>query len=782
VAAENIDSTLNGTGLFNTKIPGLSDAADIQAALRLYHYGSYTYDGANTNVANLNIPSMAKHLQNFADADAAEITNRNAAIAAHNADTTDVHGIANTALLATQSFVTTAVTNAINGATGAYSQLAGNGLDWDGVDSQFDVEPSILNLGTVITKSSAFTLELEDVSKTILLNTSSPMALTVPANSVVSIPVGYQYNLIEIGTGRTTFSPSAGVAINSKNGQMYIDSRYGKATLLKIDTDSWIAYGDIYEGVAATTTAATTTTVATTTTAAPPFFPPFFPPSFTTPTTLTTQGTTLTTQGTTLTTQGTTLTTQGTTITTGTTPAPASGYFASFCSNGIAMSDGGSQYTSVGALEAWINANYENVTSVTYLQGSTPALPNCQTTSTTTAAPGTTYYGCCSNGLGVSGTYASSGAAVTGLQAQCAADEPGNNLSGGVFTTQQSCNSGTTSTTTTAAPSLTTYYACCSNGDGVSGSYASSGAAVTGLNAQCNSNEPGIGNTTVGGVFTTPQSCNSATTSTTTVGTTTTAAPTSSTTPAPTTTTTTTAAPAVSRYRASFCGDGSPQQWMSSVSCADAFTQASGNFSVITNWNCQFGTTFPPAPNCTATTTTAAPTTTTAAPTTTTAAPTTTTAATTTTPAPTTTTTTVSPCAPSNVYLFNQGQCTSCGYYWSPTFGECSTTPWSTTAAPPFFPPFFPTFTTAPATTTTAAPPFFPPSFTTAPATTTTSAPATTTTSAPATTTTSAPSSGRSCTSANISMGVCTGGGCDNSGCATGGACSNAQNFAGSGC
>ena len=105
MAAENIDNTVGGTGLFNAKIPGLSDAADIQAALRLYHYGSYAYDGTNTNTANLLTPSIAKHLQNLVDADAAEVTNRNAAITTHNAATTNVHGIANTADLATKAYV-----------------------------------------------------------------------------------------------------------------------------------------------------------------------------------------------------------------------------------------------------------------------------------------------------------------------------------------------------------------------------------------------------------------------------------------------------------------------------------------------------------------------------------------------------------------------------------------------------------------------------------------------------------------------------------------------------
>lgn len=55
---ENIDGTPGGTGLFNTKIPALSDAADIQAALRLYHYGKYDFDPANPES-----DSVAGHLE-----------------------------------------------------------------------------------------------------------------------------------------------------------------------------------------------------------------------------------------------------------------------------------------------------------------------------------------------------------------------------------------------------------------------------------------------------------------------------------------------------------------------------------------------------------------------------------------------------------------------------------------------------------------------------------------------------------------------------------------------
>ena len=48
--------------IYNTKIPSLADSADIQEALRLYHYGSLTYNPNNVNPELLPNPSMARHL------------------------------------------------------------------------------------------------------------------------------------------------------------------------------------------------------------------------------------------------------------------------------------------------------------------------------------------------------------------------------------------------------------------------------------------------------------------------------------------------------------------------------------------------------------------------------------------------------------------------------------------------------------------------------------------------------------------------------------------------
>lgn len=59
-------SELIGT-LYPTQIPGYADNADIQAAFKLYHYGSTEYNTTNSNTANLVNPSIAYTLNDLQD-------------------------------------------------------------------------------------------------------------------------------------------------------------------------------------------------------------------------------------------------------------------------------------------------------------------------------------------------------------------------------------------------------------------------------------------------------------------------------------------------------------------------------------------------------------------------------------------------------------------------------------------------------------------------------------------------------------------------------------------
>ena len=60
--SENINPISGGP--YQTQIPGYEESADIQAALRLYHYG--TTDTVTT-IADAATNSIAKHLQNLRD-------------------------------------------------------------------------------------------------------------------------------------------------------------------------------------------------------------------------------------------------------------------------------------------------------------------------------------------------------------------------------------------------------------------------------------------------------------------------------------------------------------------------------------------------------------------------------------------------------------------------------------------------------------------------------------------------------------------------------------------
>jgi hypothetical protein len=73
MAVENIGN------LVPTKIPALIDDANIQDALKAYHYGSYDFDTAENNPANLLNPSIAYTINEIQDQiDTLEILEENA--------------------------------------------------------------------------------------------------------------------------------------------------------------------------------------------------------------------------------------------------------------------------------------------------------------------------------------------------------------------------------------------------------------------------------------------------------------------------------------------------------------------------------------------------------------------------------------------------------------------------------------------------------------------------------------------------------------------------------
>jgi hypothetical protein len=93
------------------------------------------------------------------------------------------------------------------------------------------------------TKLTNYTLQLSDAGKTVVMDSSSDTTVTIPTNSSVPFLIGQRLDIIRYGTGNVTIGGS--VVINSKNSNKKIATRYSGATLIKIETDTWLLIGDL---------------------------------------------------------------------------------------------------------------------------------------------------------------------------------------------------------------------------------------------------------------------------------------------------------------------------------------------------------------------------------------------------------------------------------------------------------------------------------------------------------------------------------------------------------
>lgn len=100
--------------LVPTKIPGYADAADIQAALRVYHYGTYDFDINETNTTNLVSPSMAytindiqNQIDNIDTIGTAVLTSKGALISASSASTPSILAVGSNGKVLTANSGTT---------------------------------------------------------------------------------------------------------------------------------------------------------------------------------------------------------------------------------------------------------------------------------------------------------------------------------------------------------------------------------------------------------------------------------------------------------------------------------------------------------------------------------------------------------------------------------------------------------------------------------------------------------------------------------------------------
>jgi len=297
---ENIGS---GSAPFNSVIPSLSDNADIQSALRFYHYGADTNDPGSLS-GDGSEDFIAGHLQTLQNTKLGQTPT--SLIATDNLNdytTTGFYVQANTPSGANYPAAHAGVLTVISDGTNVFQEYQVVGVAESGSASStnktwwrfyyggswkvwrtFVTSAEFTTLGdaryytqtvansTFLSQASAtanyltiaaadqrqyvsenlqtgdYTLALSDVSGVVAVNSSSVSTVTIPLNSATEFPIGTILNIYAVGTGEVRVEPDTGVTLRpfgSSTIKLY--AQYTEISLRKRGTNEWVASGNFLE-------------------------------------------------------------------------------------------------------------------------------------------------------------------------------------------------------------------------------------------------------------------------------------------------------------------------------------------------------------------------------------------------------------------------------------------------------------------------------------------------------------------------------------------------------
>lgn len=287
----------------STNVHGVAD----MSALSTMNYVNTEISAHNTDTTSVHgiaDTSVLATASSVAAAVSAEATARAAAITSaattaetnlstHTADTTSVHGISDTSLLALKSEVaavtaaslglgnvdntsdankpvSTAQATAISAAQAAAiadatSQVnaviasapgALNTLDELaaalGDDANYAASITTALAGKVdsytpiVEKTASYTLtSLTERDDLIEVNSTSPCVISIPEDATVNYPIGTSLDILQTNTGEVSIAPVSGtVTVNATPG-LKLRTRWSSATIFKRAANTWVVYGDL---------------------------------------------------------------------------------------------------------------------------------------------------------------------------------------------------------------------------------------------------------------------------------------------------------------------------------------------------------------------------------------------------------------------------------------------------------------------------------------------------------------------------------------------------------
>ena len=98
---------------------------------------------------------------------------------------------------------------------------------------------------------TTYTFVLQDANNELITaSNASAQTYSIPTNATTAFPIGTQLNIIQIGAGQVTVSAATPatttiVSTGATAASPKCRAQYSAMTLVKRDTDSWYAIGDI---------------------------------------------------------------------------------------------------------------------------------------------------------------------------------------------------------------------------------------------------------------------------------------------------------------------------------------------------------------------------------------------------------------------------------------------------------------------------------------------------------------------------------------------------------